>query len=290
MSQNKCQYFDKGYCKRKDQCQELHLSTDCDGKCLNKTTCPLRHRVECKNGNECVFKTSNSCAFLHPKELFLDNKKIDLVEKQLDIVNNQIIGMDKKLNLLEQQGEAGIQTSKVTKDLLNQVARLTTENKEQQKQLAESKLNIEMAIEKINNIDEEYSDKIEELSNSTDTEWRASHKELKEKLWTLEKQITSVHPHVFLQSKHAVQVENKTNDNVIYIENQPKTYNDEDPEKYKCDQCSLGFMKKWVLGKHVKDIHKEDKCNDQPQMEGSNAYNVNTQGSIRESLPREGNI
>ena len=206
----------------------------------------MRHRVECKNGNECVFKTSNSCAFLHPKELFLDNKKIYLVEKQLDIVNNQIIGMDKKLNLLEQQGEAGIQTSKVTKDLLNQVARLTTENKEQQKQLAESKLNIEMAIEKINIIDEEYSDKIEELSNSTDTEWRASHKELKEKLWTLEKQITSVHPHVFLQSKHAVQVENKTNDNVIYIENQPKTYNDEDPEKYKCDQCSLGFMKKWI--------------------------------------------
>ena len=49
-------------------------------------------------------------------------------------------------------------------------------------------------------------------------------------------------------------------------------------------------MKKWVWGKHVKDIHKEDKCNDQPQMEGSNAYNVNTQGSIRESLPRKGNI
>ena len=44
------------------------------------------------------------------------------------------------------------------------------------------------------------------------------------------------------------------------------------------------------MGKHAKDIHKEDKCNDQPQIEGSNAYNVNTQGSIRESLPREGNI
>ena len=136
---------------------------------------------------------------------FLDNKKIDLVEKQLDIVNNQIIGTDKKLDLLEQQGEAGVQTSKVTKDLLNQVASFTTENKEQQKQLTESKLNIEMAVEKINNIDEEYS----ELSNPTDTEWRASHKELKEKLWTLEKQITSVHHHVFLQSKHAVQGESK---------------------------------------------------------------------------------
>ena len=72
----------------------------------------------------------NSCAFLHPKKLFLYNKKIYLVEKQLGIVNNQIIGMDKKLNLLEQQGEAGNQKSKVTKDLLNQVARLTTENKD----------------------------------------------------------------------------------------------------------------------------------------------------------------
>ena len=74
------------------------------------------------------------------------------------------------------------------------------------------------------------------------TEWRASHKELKAKLWTLEKQITSVHHHVFLQSKHAVQRESKNNDNVINVENQPKTYNDEDPEKYKCDQCNLGFF------------------------------------------------
>ena len=147
-----------------------------------------------------------------------------------------------------------------------------------------------MAIEKIKNIDEEYSDRIEELSNSTDTEWRASHKELKEKLWTLEKQITSVHCHVFLQSKHAVQGESKNNNDVIYVENQPKTYNDEDPEKYRCDQCNLGFLKKWILGKHVKDIHKEDKINDQLQMAASNAYIVNTQGSIRESLPREGNI
>ena len=49
-------------------------------------------------------------------------------------------------------------------------------------------------------------------------------------------------------------------------------------------------MKKWVLGKHVKDIHNESKCNDQPQMEGSNAHNVNTQGSIRESLERKGII
>ena len=95
---------------------------------------------------------------------------------------------------------------------------------------------------------------------------------------------------MFLQAKHAVQGENKTNDNFIYVENQPKTDNDEDPEKYKYNQCNLGFMKKWVLGKHVKNIHKEDKCNDHPQMEGSNAYNLNTQGSIWESLPREGNI
>ena len=91
---------------------------------------------------------------------------------------------------------------------------------------------------------------------------------------------------MFLQSKHPVQGENQANDNVIYVENQPKTYNDEDPQKYKCDQCNLGFMKKWVLGKHVKDIHKEDKCNDRPQIEGSNACNVHTQGSIRESLTR----
>ena len=50
-------------------------------------------------------------------------------------------------------------------------------------------------------------------------EWTASHAELKEKLSTLDKQITIVHKSSFLKSKPAIQGENKTNEYLLYVEN-----------------------------------------------------------------------
>ena len=81
ISLKKCNYYDKGYCKLNEQCKELHPSTDCDGVCVNQKTCPLKHRIVCKNGNDCIFKASTSCSFLHPQIVLLDDTKIVLVEK-----------------------------------------------------------------------------------------------------------------------------------------------------------------------------------------------------------------
>ena len=89
MRSKKCKYYDKGYCKLKEQCQELHPSTECDGKCINNITCPLRHRVVCKNNNGCIFKASSSCEFLHPQKVIDNDNLIALVEKQLEVVNSQ---------------------------------------------------------------------------------------------------------------------------------------------------------------------------------------------------------
>ena len=61
---------------------------------------------------------------------------------------------------------------------------------------------------------------------------------------------------------------------VWYVDNQQKVYNDEDNEKRKCDQCNSGFLKKWMVAKHVKETHIEEKIYDQPQIDGKSAYNV----------------
>ena len=42
------------------------------GKCENKNYCPSRHRIECKNGTKCSFRSSNSCEFLH-----IENPNVD---------------------------------------------------------------------------------------------------------------------------------------------------------------------------------------------------------------------
>ena len=60
----------------------------------------------------------------------------------------------------------------------------------------------------------------------------------------------------------------------LYTDNQQKVYYDEDYEKHKCDQCNSGFLKKWMVAKHVKDTHKVEKSYDQPQIDGRFEYNV----------------
>ena len=73
MNSEKCQYFDKGYCKSRDKCSLKHPLVECEGSCEDRRICPKRHRVFCKNGNECVFDLTNSCEFLHKA----DNKSTE---------------------------------------------------------------------------------------------------------------------------------------------------------------------------------------------------------------------
>ena len=60
-SPNKCKYYDKGHYKLKEKGQDLHPST------------------VCKNGSDCIFKASSSCAFMNSYEVLLD--KFVLVKK-----------------------------------------------------------------------------------------------------------------------------------------------------------------------------------------------------------------
>ena len=80
----KCYFFDKGYYKIKSQCLKSHPSTDCIGQCENKNSYPLRHRVKCKNGTQCIFKSSKSCEFLHIEKLNVDDTILQIFSTQWD--------------------------------------------------------------------------------------------------------------------------------------------------------------------------------------------------------------
>jgi hypothetical protein len=101
-----------------------------------------------------------------------------------------------------------------------------------------------MAIEKINNMDEQYSNKIEAI----ELEWKASHTELREKMHTLEKHIVFLKKNVqqasLVQSNHIVKNKNSTQNPIIFVENQRKVYDYENFESFKCELCQAGFLKK----------------------------------------------
>ena len=62
--ERKCYYYDKGYCKNRNNCKLLHPTEDCKTKCSVKE-CKLRHRRDCKDGNNCLFK-NKKCEYVHP--------------------------------------------------------------------------------------------------------------------------------------------------------------------------------------------------------------------------------
>ena len=94
---DKCVFYDKGFCKKKYECEKLHPSTDCNG-CDDKRLCTKRHRISCRNGPSCIYYKSNSCEFLHG----IYNEEVS----DASLINEKIITIGKNildLTMLEDQ-------------------------------------------------------------------------------------------------------------------------------------------------------------------------------------------
>ena len=65
--ENKCKFYNRGYCKHKDQCKYVHPTSDCIGNCLDTNICPNRHRKICKFGHKCYHNKTNVCEYIHKR-------------------------------------------------------------------------------------------------------------------------------------------------------------------------------------------------------------------------------
>ena len=101
MSQHKCEYFNKGYCKQKDKCSKTHPLKECDGDCNDKRTCLRRHGVSCKIINQCAFYASKSCDFLHVEHIG-EVKVIEGVDitDTIDNIHNSVKTTEEKILML----------------------------------------------------------------------------------------------------------------------------------------------------------------------------------------------
>ena len=60
----KCKFYNKGYCKHKENCKYYHPTNDCK-ICDNARTCRNRHRSICKYGNNCYHNKAKVCEYKH---------------------------------------------------------------------------------------------------------------------------------------------------------------------------------------------------------------------------------
>ena len=99
----KCSFYDKGYCKNKTKCSQIHPPLDCDGQCDNKITCPKRHRVRCKHGNSCIYHMCNSCEFLHLRNDQEEVREPNIEELQTNkqAIETKLLHIDSRLAELD---------------------------------------------------------------------------------------------------------------------------------------------------------------------------------------------
>ena len=134
---DKCQFFDKGYCKHKDKCNQLHPLQDCSRNCEDRRACTKRHRIPCRNGDICEWK---SCNFLHISQ-----------KDSLEVSEIHTL----KINLKQQENDFRAQT-KAHKEIVNELTNKV--------QTAEHKL--QDMTDRVEAIEEEYSARLEEHENA----------------------------------------------------------------------------------------------------------------------------
>ena len=79
--QKRCKWWNRGYCKFKQQCPFLHPKEICiEEKCVNKD-CQKRHPNNCKNYEKGTCKFLVFCEFKHPN---VENKGEVIAEQNLD--------------------------------------------------------------------------------------------------------------------------------------------------------------------------------------------------------------
>ena len=80
--ETKCYYYNRGYCKKKNNCLFFHPTTDCLENCPGKTICNKRHRKICKYGIKCYHNNQKLCEFRHDNsDHIYDRTKDDTMKK-----------------------------------------------------------------------------------------------------------------------------------------------------------------------------------------------------------------
>ena len=155
----KCQYFDQGYCKEKNNCIKLHPSVDCNGECKDIKVCSRRHRKICKNGDTCIFNESQSSEFEHDGNIIADDTER---REMLVNLNNEIKSVNNKLKDLEVHLVESQNRFELIKILENKVSII-------EKEKSNLKIEGHKLLEKVNDIEEEYSNKLEEIEHKLES-------------------------------------------------------------------------------------------------------------------------
>ena len=103
----KCPFNNRGYCKRKESCENQHSEEVCNDLDCNEDGCNKRHPTPCKFSPRCQFNRRQECFYLHVT-LTSDDGKIEALNQ----LNNNMVKMQKDIE--KKDSEIKLLTTKFT--------------------------------------------------------------------------------------------------------------------------------------------------------------------------------
>ena len=100
-SSEKCNFYNRGYCKSKGDCIKTHNDEVCDDLECEEDNCPKRHPYECKYGIRCRFNKKKECEYSHVT-LATDDGKIEALKLQF---NNKVSKLENSCTSLQKELE-----------------------------------------------------------------------------------------------------------------------------------------------------------------------------------------
>ena len=115
--EEKCPFYNRGFCKFKDDCKKEHPKEVCDENNCTEEHCVKRHPNPCKFGFRCVFKKKKICLYSHVTLACDDakfNDEIQEITKKMSYLENLVKkedskyidlgkGVDKRIEAFESQ-------------------------------------------------------------------------------------------------------------------------------------------------------------------------------------------
>ena len=150
----KCRYFNQGFCKKKNNCKYVHTNIDCDEDCAI-AKCPNRHRIQCRNGDDCYYNSKNECEFLHDNNIQIikcgikeENRKfrskVEELNNLISIKDNEILEIKSRYNQIFEQNKIAFERIEKLEKRLNEETKKT--NNDDMEITEENNENIELKI------------------------------------------------------------------------------------------------------------------------------------------------
>ena len=234
--QIKCVYYNRGYCKNKNKCQDYHPKEDCNITNCRYKECKYRHRKLCKYGEECYHNINDNCEYVHlnndekqqnqAHRVILRAPSPNQIEQMKDEIEKYKMEIDRYKAEIEQytiEIHNGKETLKEKNEIIKKQAEENDDTKELLKQAKEV---IEQVVTENNKRYEEYDKRYEEYEKKIEKKYNETINSFMEKYKGEEKMEEDTE-----MDKKESNAKDDNNEQIVEI------------NKFKCEKCN--FKTNW---------------------------------------------